>query len=762
VSERARSLRDHPAFAPLGVALATFVYQLPFFDRWFSVMDEGHVLEYADLIDRGGMLYRDATCYPLPGAFYLLALTFRIFGASILVSRWLVVLEFAAFTAIGFALLRRLVPSPWPWIGVALLWLHRAWAFPHWQIYSYSTTALLLQTASLGLLARHLESQRRGPLLASGLCFGLGVFCKQDYGAAALLASLASLIVASRAQGVPTLRRIAEFLGAGAAVGLVAALHFTLQGQLGRVVQQTVLNHFIGMSSYTYPGLPSLWPLFRQDPGLRELGGVHQWVPSLMVAAGSDWKTLIESRLYTDTWLYDLAVKLGILAPLVWLGVLALRQWRRRRALRDPAERPRALQERALFHFAAALLLLGYVVKPQDYVHLAVLTSPLLLASVPWLHDALAPRPVARHAALAVLLAAGAGTAWLLAGLRAQHSEPLRGPRAGVYARPAQARMLSELVEYVRRTTAPDEAVGAMPYLPIALFLAERRAPHPASYIVWPFPEYPDRDRRIADALEAQQTPLVLYNFTQFPALPPMPEYAPELYAYLVEHYEMSRVFSEELLGMRVAALRRADPPAGERLLPELRAAEVFSESYDGSRNRIQGARRDAFLQRQVWPFRPTLALRPLPFGARTVLSLRLRVPEGTRLESAVGVHPDAWFHIPTSATTFEVRVRDGDGSAPLFARTLDPQRVLEERGWFPVDVDLSPYAGREITLELSTAASDPSGSSLAMGGWGEPMLVQDALGARSEAKAVGRAASEASGDRTSVPSEAQTNGPVR
>jgi hypothetical protein len=690
-------------------------------------MDEGHVLEYADLIDRGGLLYRDATCYPLPGAFYLLAWTFRLFDPSILVSRWLVCLEFAAFAALAYALLRRLVPSPWPWLGVALLWLHRAWAFPHWQIYSYSTTALLFQLASLLLLVRYLGSGSLAALRGAGLLFGIGVFCKQDYGAAALLAACATLALQPRAQGAPLPRRFAEFVGAGAAVGLVAALHFLWQGQLGRVVQQTALNHFIGMSSYEYPGLPSLWPLFSQDRALRELGGVHMWVPGLLVAAGSDWAWLFGNRLYTETPLFELAVKLGVLVPLAWLGALCFRQWRRRADLRDPAHATRALQERALFHFAAALLLLGYVVKPQDYVHLAVLTSPLLLASVPWLAEALAPRRLARRAAATALALAALATVWLLASMRAQHSAPLAGPRAGVYARPEQARMLGELVDYVKQTTAPGEAVGAMPYLPIALFLAERFAPHAASYIVWPFPEYPDRDQRIADALEQQATPLVLYNFTQFPSLPPMPEYAPQLYAYLVEHYEMERVFSEALLGLRVGALRRADPPGGVPLMRDLGEGELYSESYDGSQSRIRGERRRGFLARQVWPFRPVLALRPRPFGARSVRALRVRVPERARLESAVGIHPDAWFHLPTSATTFEVRAIAGGKSQTLFARTLDPQRILDDRGWFEIDVDLASYAGREIVLELSTAASDPSGSSLRMGGFAEPRLVSPA-----------------------------------
>ena len=210
------------AGGPFAVALASLAFQLPFFDRWFSSMDEGHVLEFADLLTQGGLLYRDATSYPLPGAFYLLAGAFRIFEPSILVSRWLVCLEFAAFVAIVFALLRRLVPVPWALAGVVLMWLYRAWAFPHWQIYNYSTTALLLQTASLWQLVWHLESGRRAPLRLAGLLFGLGVFCKQDYGAAALLAALATLALPARAEAGPLRRRLAEFLLPAAAVGAAA------------------------------------------------------------------------------------------------------------------------------------------------------------------------------------------------------------------------------------------------------------------------------------------------------------------------------------------------------------------------------------------------------------------------------------------------------------------------------------------------------------------------------------------------------------
>jgi len=130
--------------AVLGVAAVALGVQLPFYDRWVSFMDEGHILAFADVLAKGGELYRDAWLYPLPGAFYLLAWAFRALGTSILVAREIVVAEFAVFVAAVFCVLRRLVSPSLALGGVALLLVYRIWAFPHWQMYSYSTTALCL------------------------------------------------------------------------------------------------------------------------------------------------------------------------------------------------------------------------------------------------------------------------------------------------------------------------------------------------------------------------------------------------------------------------------------------------------------------------------------------------------------------------------------------------------------------------------------------------------------------------------------------
>ena len=108
-----RAPRLGPVLEVAAVAAITLLFQLLFFDRWFSHMDEGHMLQFADIVAKGGELYRDAISYPLPGAFYFLALTFKVFDPSILLSRWIVVVQFVLFTVLVFAYLRGLVPRSW-------------------------------------------------------------------------------------------------------------------------------------------------------------------------------------------------------------------------------------------------------------------------------------------------------------------------------------------------------------------------------------------------------------------------------------------------------------------------------------------------------------------------------------------------------------------------------------------------------------------------------------------------------------------------
>ncbi|MEN8183230.1 MAG: glycosyltransferase family 39 protein [Myxococcota bacterium] len=730
VSDRSIARTEHRGWrrhAPtLLVALLTLGIQLPFLDRFVSFMDEGHLLQYADLLAGGGEVYRDATIYPLPGAFYLLSFAFQIFEPSILLARWIVALEFSFFCALLFSLLRRLSSTRTAALGLLVLLLYRIWVFPHWHIYSYSTTALLLLLLTLVTLVRFFDHRGRGTLALAGFLYGLAVLCKQDYGAAGLLAFCAVLVVEARSRpGGRVLATLSGFLLPAAAVGGLTGLHYLRVGLLGEVIQQTVLNHFVGMASFEYSALPGLFPILSQDPTLRDPAGVFDYWPGILLTVDY-FHAVRTSWLYRETAILDGLVKAFYYLPYPLIVAGGFRLLRRRAELAGDRRVP-FLAELTLYALAAALLALFSLNRPQDYVHLAVLYWSLLCLALVYLHDLFRPHPRLAMLLLALLLIPGAlATAYsaeLAWQLRSAHSEKVPGPRAGVRARPEEARALASAVEYVRAQTAPEEAVTVLPYHPLVHFLAERRAPHGSSYIVWPFPEYPDRERRIIDAMEEQDTRVVIYAFTAFPSYPPPEEYAPELFAYLVEHFEIDRLFDHGLLGYRLAALRREpELPPGRRLLPERPSGELWWERARGVRTAIPMVQREDFVARELWPFRPVLALRPSADGW-TVLSVPLRVPRDARLRTAVGVHPRAWHSHPATWTRFRLELVSGRGRELLFERTLDPGRRLADRGWFEVEVPLDAWTGESVALEFSTSSEHIGGEDLLHGGWAEPRL---------------------------------------
>jgi hypothetical protein len=717
--------------APFAVVALAFVYQLPIFDRWFSFMDEGHMLLYADLIARGGELYRDATVYPLPGAFYLLAWIFRLVEPSNLVARWIVVVEFAVFVGLVFLLMRRMVPPGWALAGVFVTLLYRIWAFPHWHMYSYSTTALLVQLVALLTVVRFTETGDRKTLALAGLLFGIGVWCKQDYGAAAIVAMGATLCVYARTAPPGVHRSLwalgAWFLAPAAFIGAATAVHFLRQGLFGDFLQFTVLNHFVGMASYDYPTFPSLLPLFEQDPQLRSVVGSYASIPAILYNA--DFAALQSSFLYRETAVYDTALKAFYYGPYLLLPIGALRLWWRRGALYALRERPGYLAEFALYAFAAGLIALVTLNRPQDYVHLVVLYWPLLCLGVLYAHALLRPRRVLAWALAAVLaVPAGALVAYtgrLAYRLRVLNSTPIESERAGIYVKPGHAKLLNELVAYVKTHSGPDEPVAVLPYFPILHFLAERRGPHRSSYIVWPFPELPDRDRRVIGAMDETDTQLLIYLFNEFVVFDRMESFASELFAHLVDHFETVRVFNYDYADYKLGAARRVDgPPEGRPLLvPRGDGIALSIRSTSTPPQPIPPEERDRYLAEALWPFRRVIALRPT-LDRRTVVSVPVQLPEGARLRTAVGVHPGGWDQHPPVSVRFEIAISEGERRDLVYARTLRPTPDFEDRGWFEVDLRLDAWAGRPVTLEFSTQTDAAAGERLVMGGWETPRIV--------------------------------------
>jgi hypothetical protein len=718
--------RGAVALSALLVAAVAVAFQLPVFDRTVSLLDEGHILQFADLVHRGGELYRDAVLLPLPGAFYLLALAFDAFGPSILVARWILVLEFAAFAVIVFLLMRRLAGNAAAWAGVGLVFLYKIWAFPHWHMYSYSTTAQLCLAATVLFTVEFHRSEERRWLALAGLATGLAILSKQDYGAAGLVASNGILWLSAGGGGTGRSRgsTLAWYNGPALALGAVVALHFAAQGLFLEMLQQTLLHHFSGIATGAYTSLPPLLPLLEPNPLFREPYGWGAYAPSIVITL--DWPLVNSSALYRSV-LWDTTLKLLFYGPYLVALVGAVRAWRGRRALRDPERRVAWLSETTLVFFACASI--AALNRPVDWVHVAVLYWPFLLLALLWTLGALR-----RHRRAALVLAPLLLVPTLLLvgysvrlqwRLHDRYDTPLHGSRAGVLVARDEGRVIDAVVAYMRAQSSPGEKVAVLPYFPLLSFLAERDSPHRELYTFWPLEYDPDRQRQVIRALETSSADVLVYHFTQAEQLPRLRQFAPELFATLVEHWETERVFSDPGWGYMMAGLRRRPgPPPGTPLLPPDSDARLHVEGPDGVRWPVATDASDLVLRRDLWPFRPVLALKPSRAPLRSVLTLSLDVPAGARLQTAVGVDPLWWFRLPPSWVEFSIRAVEAGRRTPLFTRRLDPHRNFRERGWLDVDLDLAPFSGRRIDLELTTRSESESGAALEMGGFEVPRLV--------------------------------------
>jgi hypothetical protein len=83
---------------------------------------------------------------------------------------------------------------------------------------------------------------------------------------------------------------------------------------------------------------------------------------------------------------------------------------------------------------------------------------------------------------------------------------------------------------------------------------------------------------------------------------------------------------------------------------------------------------------------------------------------------------------LPASWVEFRLAIRTLEGVQTLYQRRLNPTHRIEDRAWFEVDVDLRPWAGQTVTLELSTQTENSHGEDLFFGGWAEPRLIAPGL----------------------------------
>jgi hypothetical protein len=690
------STRSGGRLLALGATCAAVAIQLPIFDRWFGLLDEGYMLSLAADIRRGQMLYRDVYVdAPFPAAFYVLAGWFGLLGTSVWAERVLAVGLFAAFVWASVRLATLVLPPLGAVVFAILLLCYRIWAFPHWQVYSYSSLAVTLLSAAALAVAGAGSRPRAGALLGAGLLAGGAILSKQDYGVACtgalgLYLLLRWLPFPAEPDRLRRSLRDGILFGAGAASAVAPVLAvIAAKGAWAAFVYQTVVSPLASTGGNTYLPLPPLVPLLRQDALLRS--NIGSYLPAILLTLR--WEAIAAGWAYRDTVLWDLALKAVYYTPFaIWWG--AALWWGGRALARRPPDQPRLL----VFAYAGGLLLAFNT--PRDWVHLMMVFAPVVLLGCVLAHDVAERLPRVARWLLALPAVVAVGVLALVSTrlateLRAAYRWPIDGPRGGFYADARHGPVVEDVLRMLDGVP-PGVPVPVYPMQPMLGFLAGR--PTVAGYhVIWPF-QPAERDEQIAAELERRKTPALVYSLSQYSHLANFRQNAPRLYAYLVDRYELTTTFSRERFGPLLVGLTRDDGPP-DAVLPQLVA-------------HLPG---DGTAEAALWPFTRALAVRvgSAPAPSRAVVPFDVPAGAGT-LDFVYGINPERWLNLVDGPFVFRIAV---DGTS-AFEASLDPAHDLGDRRWARGSIDLMPWAGRSVQLGFSVSGPVSLAGDADLAGW--------------------------------------------
>ena len=133
-------------------------------------------------------------------------------------------------------------------------------------------------------------------------------------------------------------------------------------------------------------------------------------------------------------------------------------------------------------------------------------------------------------------------------------------------------------------------------------------------------------------------------------------------------------------------------------------------------------------------PSAAVFTIRPITIGSESRSSITVQqpsriawdvtLPNKAWIETDLGIEEQGWSAVG-DGVLFRIGISLDGRYDELVTRLVNPHRVAEDRKWVPISIDLSPYAGRAVSLVFNTAAGlegDHREGDLAV--WGAPRLV--------------------------------------
>lgn len=709
------------------------VIQLPLYHRWFSLLDEAAILQIADELNAGRILYRDAVHVAFPGIFYLTAALFRLFGPSIVVGRVLMMVLFTAVVILVY-LLARTVAGRVAAFTVGLLTVaYRITAFPHWQMLSYTSVAVFLLMVAVAIAAIGVRGSHRGWPIAAGAFCGIAAVFKQDC-SALLAAGLACFYFVDGFATRPLRASVAASLrfGLTAAVPpVLAILAFAPAGLLGEMLWQTIWFPLVkqpvwapGMEgSVQYIGFPPMWPPFAKSEVIR-WDGYFSYFPSIILDFA--YLDILRSRIFQDTILPELFVRLVYGLPYAVLAFAIAAVAITARRSRSSERVPTSVRHLRLLLFAGVMMMASFN-RPRDLVHLMILYLPTLIL-LAYVIDTVAVRRwpwwrrlvLGSFASVVVVVLLLAGRVVALA--RIFYDTPLSSPRAGVRVNHDAAFALDPLLEALRAAPDPTAPVAALPYVPAINFLADRPLAS-RFFALLPLEEFADRQEQMIADLSRDPRTVTVYSLQHLASIPRPQEYAPRFFDHLVRNYRLGQTYNGTRMDGWVFSVLEPEAQVEETVQFDFAAhldAAVLKVTTDSGGTSPSAAPAAGHPSLQVWPFEaPVVSVRPSIQPAQTTLSYSVDVQQPARLRFGVAMNPDEWTRFLTSELRYRIRV---DGETAFEAR-FDPSRNFADRRWEHADIAIQ--AGhREIVFEVSTDNEYGVVDNLA--GFARPRLVAD------------------------------------
>lgn len=406
--------------------------------------DEGIILQGAQRILNGQVLYRDFFSFYTPGSYYLTALLFKLFGNSILIARASLVLCGAIFSTLTYVVARR-VSSTWSSLLAAYLLTVTCMPF-RFLVSHWDSTALAYLALYSGIL--WVERPRYLWAFMTATFVSLTCLFEQSKGAGLLIGIAAGvLVVMCHGRWHVSFRGTLGTFTAGLVIPLAVTTAY-----FGR---QHAIRQMFG---------DCLWPLFHYSTTNKVSYGL--FVMSSNSAGGlssKDWKTMVG--------LFFVAGPL-ILIPLLPIISAGMGAWYIFGRSRQERNWPYWIITSTSL---SGLLLATVLTGRADFTHLNYV-APLYFPVLAWLVDGLPARfGLWRRAMPVVVLyisisCTAFGVAMLWAPMGA-HTE-VRTARGTVRVDRGETTL-----QYVQDRVNPGEPIFVYPYEPLYYYLTAASNP---------------------------------------------------------------------------------------------------------------------------------------------------------------------------------------------------------------------------------------------------------------------------------------------